>query len=110
MLIQETGSSLIGFTQVKQCPHCHNTIPFQVRVTYLKQYIIVVPVSNQTNNVFMLCPVCEQREYLMRNTHFIYKAFKSEEAWNSLHSILDGGKKYTKIWFDKCNSKQKKKY
>ncbi len=44
----------------------------------------------------------------MKYTMGLPKLFKSDEAWNKLHSFLDDNKIYTKLLFEKCDPQQKK--
>jgi hypothetical protein len=96
VLVQEYGSHFVGVTAPMKCQHCNNVKNFAIKVNYFKQsFVNLVSLSNQLETVFMECLVCERIEKIM-NANFLRRAFVSDEKWQYLHNLLDGGKEVTK--------------
>ncbi len=103
MLRQEFGSKLIGFTGVINCNHCNNSKPMQIRQEYVKQEAYFIPMGTTHNSIYKFCSVCEKSEALIKWKPL----FASNEKMNTLHSLLDDGKEYTKYWLEQLNYKEK---
>ncbi len=103
MLHQEFGSLLIGFTGVMKCKHCNNEKPMQMRQEYVKQRIFLIPMPATHNNVYLLCPVCEKREKLIRTKPM----FAGQDTMNHIVELLNSGKDYTKHWVGTLDYKDK---
>jgi len=96
MLFQEFGSKLVGFTGELKCEHCNKVGQMQIRQDYVKQSVLFIPMGTSHNAVFMFCPTCETKNYVIK-----WGLFSGQNAQNKLIELLDGGRELTKYWFNK---------
>jgi hypothetical protein len=99
MLFQEFGSKLVGFTGEIKCSHCNKVSPMQIRQDYVKQSVLFIPLGTSHQAVFMFCPTCETKNYIIKWG----KLFSGQDAQNKLIELLDGGSELTKYWIKKLS-------
>lgn len=102
MLHQQFGTRLIGFSKKNVCPQCNNETPYYVYQDYVKNRAFFIPVGTQFSSIFLSCPVCEKKEYIVNWT----PVFSSNDTKAELLQILNDGREYTKYWFQKLNANQ----
>lgn len=104
MLQIESGTVLIGFTGEMKCPHCNNSTLMQVRQTYTKQNVFLIPIGTSHGVIDLVCPVCEKAKRLITST-----LFSSQDKKSNLLDLLESGKEYTKEWAGRLGHKDRER-
>lgn len=103
MIQLESGSFMLGFTEEMKCSNCNNATPFQIRQDYVKQRLLMIPILTSNNAIFKLCPICDKKEYLIKSKPM----YAGSDKKNQVIELLERGKKYTKSWMSKLNTREK---
>jgi len=103
MLHQEFGTILLGFTKPIKCSHCNNEKPLQIRQSYVKQRIFLIPTPTVHKGISLVCSVCEHKDTLVG----WFPAFAGKEKIDNVVELLTGGKEYTKYWISQLSFKDK---
>ena len=99
MLHQQFGVCLIGFTKRIHCLNCNNNTPLQVCQDYVKSRAFLIAAGTQYSSVFTICPVCETKIYITKWS----PRFASSKTIQEIVTVLNEGREYTKIWFEKLD-------
>ena len=103
ILEQQSGTVFVGFTGDAKCLHCNNITPFQIRQSYTKQALLMIPIGTKKGGVVKVCPVCEKKESIM----LMNATFTSDKKLGELVTMLEGGKERTKQWIRSLNPRDK---
>ena len=101
MLFIETGTHFLGFTKKFTCSNCHNETEHVLRQAYQKQTLLIVPIANKNSTVYINCPICEKKENILTS-----KFWSSAEKLSNVIALLESGKEFTKVVFNKMDFKE----
>jgi hypothetical protein len=102
MLLQEYGSTFVGYTGAERCDNCGTFSSMFVFQDYIKQSVLLIPLGKTHSAIYRACPVCEKKEYIVKNTFL-----GGGDMQRRLLEMLDQGKEHTKTWYQGLPDKEK---